>query len=114
MAQRLHPVARDAAVRRIAMITTGVVVASLAGTVGLGAAIAAATPAPSKSNKTDYGEADKNQPAAPAPPVLPGQPVPPPVQPGQQVQPEQPVQPAPPEQLPESSSGDEDTTSGGS
>lgn len=107
MAQRLHPVARDAAVRRIAMITTGVVAASLAGTVGLGAAIAAATPTPSKSNKTDYGEADKNQPA-PAP--VPGQAVPP-----VQVDPQgQPVQPAPPAQLPESSSGDEDTTSGGS
>lgn len=108
MAQRLHPVARDAAVRRIAMITTGVVAASLAGTVGLGAAIAAATPTPSKGNKTDYGEADKNQPPPAQPP--PGQ-----AAPRVQVDPQgQPVQPAPPAQLPESSSGDEDTTSGGS
>jgi hypothetical protein len=44
MAQRLNPAARDAALSRITLITTGVVALGLAGTVGLGVAIAAETP----------------------------------------------------------------------
>ncbi|MET0233369.1 MAG: hypothetical protein ABW224_01890 [Kibdelosporangium sp.] len=42
--QRLNPAARDAAVRRITLLTTGVVALGLTGTVGLGAAIAAGIP----------------------------------------------------------------------
>ncbi|TCO53659.1 hypothetical protein [Actinocrispum wychmicini] len=43
MAQRLSPAARDAAVNRVRMITAGIVVLGVAGTVGLGMAIAAET-----------------------------------------------------------------------
>ncbi|CAM3293574.1 hypothetical protein KIPE111705_00180 [Kibdelosporangium persicum] len=40
MAQRLNPAARDSAVGRVRMITTGVVALGLAGTMGLGFTIA--------------------------------------------------------------------------
>lgn len=42
--QRLNPAARDAAVRRISLITTGVVALGLSGTIGLGVAIASGIP----------------------------------------------------------------------
>jgi hypothetical protein len=44
MAQRLDPAARDAAVNRVNLITAGVVVLGLAGTVGLGITIASMVP----------------------------------------------------------------------
>jgi hypothetical protein len=61
MAQRLNPAARDAAVRRVALITAGVVAFGVLGTVGLGAAIAAGTPdkpatTTSTVAPTGYGE----------------------------------------------------------
>jgi hypothetical protein len=86
MAQRLHPDARDAAVSRIAVITTGVVALGVAGTVGLGMVIAATAPSPKTANKTDYGSQSRNSPKVAGNAA----------------------------DQPESSSGDEDTTSGGS
>jgi hypothetical protein len=61
MAQRLNPAARDAAVRRVVLMTTGVVAFGVLGTVGLGVAIAAGTPdKPATSTSTvaptGYGE----------------------------------------------------------
>jgi hypothetical protein len=44
MAQRLNAAARDAALNRISLVTAGVVALGLAGTVGLGVAVASATP----------------------------------------------------------------------
>ncbi len=44
MAQRLSAAARDAALTRISLITAGVVALGLAGTVGLGVAVASETP----------------------------------------------------------------------
>lgn len=55
MGQRLSPAARDAAVKRVWMITAGVVVLGVAGTVGLGTAIAAQTPA-KQTTATDNGQ----------------------------------------------------------
>jgi hypothetical protein len=65
--QRLNPAARDAAVRRIAVITTGVVTLGLAGTVGLGVAIAAGIPEKdTSSDNAAYEEVVVEQ-AEPAP-----------------------------------------------
>lgn len=92
MVRQLHPTARDAALRRVSKITTGIVVASVAGTLGIGAGIAIAAPPPKQNNKTDYGSKSKNKPASK--PTKDGK--------------------AQPNDKPESSVGDEDTTSGGS
>ncbi|GAB3885414.1 hypothetical protein GCM10029964_048040 [Kibdelosporangium lantanae] len=61
MAQRLNAAARDAAVRRVKIITTGVVAVGVLGTLGLGVAIAAGTPdkpatTTSTVAHTGYGE----------------------------------------------------------
>jgi hypothetical protein len=90
--RQLHPTARDAARRRISRITIGVIAASVAGTVGIGASIAVAAPPPKQNNKTDYGPKSRTKPATK--PTKDGKP---------QVN-----------DKPESSSGDEQTTSGGS
>jgi hypothetical protein len=90
--RQLHPSARDAAQSRVTKITIGVIAASIAGTVGIGAGIATAAAPPKANNKTDYGEKSKNKPAAK------------PKKNGQQQ----------PNDKPESSQGDEETTSGGS
>lgn len=93
---RFHPTARDAGVARVSRITAAVVAASTAATLGLGAAIATAAPPPKpKKAKADFSE-DKAKPVTP------------PVQVGEG------GQPRPPLERPESSSGDEQTTSGGS
>jgi hypothetical protein len=92
MVRQLHPHARDAAQRRVSKITIGVIAASIAGTLGIGAGIAIAAPSPKPNNKTDYGEKSKNKPATT------------PTKAGQEQT----------NDKPESSSGDEDTTSGGS
>lgn len=65
MAQRLNPAARDAAVRRITMITTGVVALGLAGTVGLGVTIASATPVKNKSKPAGAVPAPQGKVTAP-------------------------------------------------
>lgn len=88
----LHPNARDAARRRVTRITVGVIAASIAGTVGIGAGIAVAAAPPKTGNKTDYGDKSKSKPATK------------PTKSGQQQ----------PNDKPESSQGDEKTTSGGS
>ncbi len=93
MAQRLTPASRDAALRRATGITVGLTVAATAATVGLGAVIAAATPEPG-TGTTDYAD-----PSTPEPPVD--------VRDGADT-------PKPPLNRPESSTGDEQTTSGGS
>jgi hypothetical protein len=92
MVKQLHPTARDAAQRRVNRLTVGVIAASIAGTVGIGAGIAMAAPEPKANNKTDYGTDSKNKPATT--PTKDGQPQ--------------------TDDKPESSSGDEETTSGGS
>ncbi|HEY3259061.1 MAG TPA: hypothetical protein VGJ95_02150 [Pseudonocardiaceae bacterium] len=98
--QRFHPLARDAGVARVTRITVGVVAAGIAATLGLGAAIATAAPPPkAKKEKTDFAD-DKGKPTKPPVQVKGGQNVP--------------AQPQPPRDRPESSSGDEQTTSGGS
>jgi hypothetical protein len=61
--KQLHPRARDAAQRRINRITVGVIAASIAGTLGLSGAIAIAAPPPKHNNKTDYGAKSKKKPA---------------------------------------------------
>jgi DNA polymerase-3 subunit gamma/tau len=125
MVKQLHPNARDAAQRKVNRITVGVITASVAATLGIGAGIAYAAPPPKANNKTDYGQKTKQAPASsptkaptqqPAQPAQPQQPQP------QQPQPEPPKQQAPPPPAnndkgtdkPESSTGDEETTSGGS
>jgi hypothetical protein len=121
--RQLHPNARDAAQRRINRITVGVIAASVAATLGIGAGIAAAAPPPKHNNKTDYGQKTKNKPAtAPTKATQPAPqgtaPAPQPNQPAPQTKTQAPkaTQPAPPPvaDKPESSSGDEQTTSGGS
>lgn len=92
MVRQLHPNARDAAQRRVNRLTVGIIAASVAGTLGIGAGIAVAAPPPKQNNKTDYGKGSKSAPA--------GQPT----RNGQ----------AQANNKPESSSGDEETTSGGS
>ena len=96
MVQPYHPAARDAGVAKVSIITATVVVAATAGTIGLGAAIAVAAPPP-KSKNVDFTDDGK-------PPVV------------NKLDPEgrQGPQLQPPAENPESSSGDEDTTSGGS
>ncbi|MGQ0839954.1 hypothetical protein [Actinokineospora sp.] len=89
MVRPLHPAARDAAAARVVKITTGVVAASVAGTLGLAATIAFAAPPPKSGNKSDYSDKTVDKPAKKN-------------------------APAPADDRPESSSGDEDTTSGGS
>ncbi|GLZ41315.1 hypothetical protein [Actinokineospora sp. NBRC 105648] len=85
MVRPLHPAHRDAAAAKVVKVTVGVVALSVAGTLGIGAAIAATAPMP-KSEKADYtGKSAKEKPTL-----------------------------APAEDRPESSSGDEQTTSGGS
>jgi hypothetical protein len=90
--KQLHPTARDAAQRRVTRITVGVIAASIAGTLGIGAGIAVAAAPPKAGTKTDYGEKSKNTPATK--PTKDGQPQ--------------------ANDKPESSQGDEQTTSGGS
>jgi hypothetical protein len=92
MVKQLHPTARDAAQRRINRITIGVIAASVAGTLGIGAGIAYAAAPPKANNKTDFGSKTVTKPAAK--PTKAGQ--------------------AQTNDKPESSSGDEQTTSGGS
>lgn len=97
---RFHPTARDAGLARVSRVTTAVVAVSAVATLGLGAAIATAAPPPkAKKSKADFAE-DKKKPAKP------------PVRVGDEGA--QRNQPQPPVELPESSSGDEETTSGGS
>ncbi|MET0132167.1 MAG: hypothetical protein ABW215_01090 [Kibdelosporangium sp.] len=55
MAQRLNPAARDAAVSRTGIMTAGVVLLGLAGTVGLGVSVAAATPVKTKKAPVTAG-----------------------------------------------------------
>ncbi|CRK60741.1 hypothetical protein [Alloactinosynnema sp. L-07] len=89
MVRPLSPAARDAAAARVVKITTGVVAAGVAATLGLGATIAYTAPAPkSGGGKADYD--DKSKKSKPAKKNTQG------------------------DDRPESSSGDEDTTSGGS
>ena len=92
MVRQLNPKARDAAQRRVNRITVGVIAASIAGTLGIGAGIAVAAPPPKHNNKTDYGQKSKQKPAT------------------------KPTKAGTPQanDKPESSSGDEQTTSGGS
>jgi hypothetical protein len=93
VAQRFHPETRDNGVAKVTKITVAVVTASTAATLGLGAAIATAAPPPKPANqKTDFPQ-DKAQPAKPPTRVN---------------------QPQPPAEKPESSIGDEQTTTGGS
>lgn len=115
--QRFHPNARDAGLARVSRVTVAVVAAGVAATLGLGAAIATAAPAPKAAKQKADFNADKGKPAQPPTRVrLPGA-----GQPGQsdqsgqddQAQQAQP-QLQPPAERPESSSGDEQTTSGGS
>ncbi len=95
---RFHPIARDAGVAKVSRITSAVVAVSVATTLGLGAAIATAAPPPKeKKAKADFSEG-KKKPATP------------PVRVDDQGR----SRPQAPEELPESSSGDEDTTTGGS
>jgi hypothetical protein len=97
---RFHPSARDAGVARVTRITVAVVAASTAATLGLGAAIATAAPPPkAKKERTDFAD-DKGRPATP--PIRTG---------GGQGSDDRPQAPA---ERPESSIGDEQTTSGGS
>lgn len=93
-AKQLTPRARDAAQRKINRITVGIIAASIAATAGIGAGIAVAAPPPKQNNKTDYGQKTKTKPATK--PTKAGQ------------------AQAPVNDKPESSSGDEKTTSGGS
>lgn len=94
---RFHPNARDAGIARVSRVTTAVIAVSTVATLGLGAAIATAAPPPkAKKSKADFAD-DKQKPATPPVRVDDGS-----------------AQPQPPAELPESSSGDEDTTSGGS
>ena len=92
MVRQLNPAARDAAQRRVNKITVGVIAASIAGTLGIGAGIAVAAPPPKHNNKTDFGSKSKSKPATK--PTRSGK--------------------AQTNDKPESSSGDEQTTSGGS
>ncbi len=92
MVRQLSPAARDAAQHRVNKITIGVIAASIAGTLGIGAGIAVAAPPPKHNNKTDFGSQSKNQQATT--PTRNGK--------------------AQSNDKPESSSGDEHTTSGGS
>ena len=101
MVKQLHPTARDAAQRRVNRITVGVIAASVAGTLAIGAGIALAAPAPKHNNKTDFSEKSKDRPATK--PTRAQAPV------NGKPQPQTPVN-----DKPESSSGDEQTTSGGS
>ena len=99
---RFHPIARDAGVAKVSKITVAVVAASTAATLGLGAAIATAAPPPkAKKEKTDFAD-DKGKPATA--PTRAGT--------GSGVGADD--RPQAPEERPESSSGDEQTTSGGS
>jgi hypothetical protein len=90
--KQLNPRTRDAAQRRVNRITVGVIAASIAGTLGIGAGIAVAAPPPKHNNKTDFGSKPKSKPATK--PTRNGKPQ--------------------TNDKPESSSGDEQTTSGGS
>ena len=92
MVKQLSPRTRDAAQRRVNRITISVIAASIAGTLGIGAGIAVAAPPPKHNNKTDYGQKTKKKPATK--PTRNGS--------------------TPTNDKPESSSGDEQTTSGGS
>jgi hypothetical protein len=92
--RQLSPNARDGAQRRVNRLTVGVIAAAIAGTLGIGAGIAVAAPPPKHNNKTDYSQKTKSKPATK--PTRAGQPAP------------------PVNTKPESSSGDEETTSGGS
>jgi hypothetical protein len=90
--RQLNPAARDAAQRRVNRLTVGIIAASIAGTLGIGAGIAVAAPPPKHNSKTDYGQKSKGKPATK--PTRNGKPQ--------------------ANDKPESSSGDEQTTSGGS
>ena len=94
MAYQHQPSARDAGLTRVAVVTTALSLAGTVATAGIGVAIASAAPNP-KVASADYAggkPAVKGKPSA-----KPG---------GGQV--------TPPSDKPESSSGDEQTTSGGS
>jgi hypothetical protein len=92
-AQRFHPDGRDSGVAKVTKITVAVVTASTAATLGLGAAIATAAPPPKPAKeKTDFAEDKAKPPKAPT----------------------RANQPQPPAEKPESSIGDEQTTTGGS
>jgi hypothetical protein len=84
MAQRLHPAARDAHLSRISKITLAVIAASAVSSAGLGAVIATAAPSP-KTAGNDFGGTKAATP-----------------------------KPKGGDDKPESSSGDEASTSGGS
>ncbi len=87
MAYQHHPSARDAGLTRVVVLTTALSVAGAVATAGIGVAIAAAAPNP-KSASADYS---KGKPAVDAKGGV-----------------------IPPNDKPESSTGDEQTTSGGS
>jgi hypothetical protein len=93
VAYQHQPSARDAGLTRVAVVTTALSLAGTVATAGIGVAIASAAPNP-KAASADY---------AGGKPAVNGKPS---AKPGGQV--------APPNDRPESSSGDEQTTSGGS
>ncbi|MGX7826515.1 hypothetical protein ACTG9Q_15615 [Actinokineospora sp. 24-640] len=105
MTRPLPPAGRDAGVAKVTRVTIGVVAAGIAGTLGLGAAIAAAAPPPKQAGdySTEIAKAPTRAPGT-------GEAEPPPDGGGQGPEPTL----VPPDDRPESSSGDEDTTSGGS
>lgn len=92
MAYQHQPSARDAGLAKVAALTVALSVAGVAGTAGIGAVIASAAPAPKKA--PDYTKGKPNGTSTKAS----GK--------GGTV--------APPNDRPESSSGDEQTSSGGS
>nr|WP_042192129.1 hypothetical protein [Kibdelosporangium sp. MJ126-NF4]CEL20506.1 hypothetical protein [Kibdelosporangium sp. MJ126-NF4]CTQ97730.1 hypothetical protein [Kibdelosporangium sp. MJ126-NF4] len=69
MAQRLDPAARDAAVGRVRMITTGIVALGLAGTVGLGFGISEMVKA--EKAQQAAGASAQVEPPAEAPDTIP-------------------------------------------
>jgi hypothetical protein len=102
VAYQHQPSARDAGLAKVAALTVALGLAGVAGTAGIGWAIANAAPTPKKAG-TDY-----SKPAKPATQnKAEGKP-------GSNNGTQAPGAVTPPEEKPESSSGDEQTTSGGS
>ena len=109
MAYQHQPSSRDAGLARVAAVTIALSVLGVGTTAGISAAIAATTPAPSaKKAGTDYTKPKAGKPGNPGGTGTKGKtPTQQPSQPGGGTV-------APPADRPESSSGDEDTSSGGS
>lgn len=95
MAYQHQPSARDAGLAKVAALTVALSVVGVAGTAGIGAVIANAAPAPKKTGP-DYTKGKPNGTRAKAGSTTKGGSV------------------TPPNDRPESSSGDEQTSSGGS